>query len=188
MDPAWEDNQGWTEAERANRWVIIPSFIIHAYGELFSGIEFSDEQSPTWLYAVKIMGFFFPFYLLLCFERDGKMIFLFMILVSICRIKRDPLMFVAFNSVMPESRNSIQPEPPQHGSGYMQGTCQHPLWVPRAWGEQGLGKERGYLLFRIDSGYRSDPKGQADNTPPSHKFWNNSVIYDSEGLPWWLKW
>lgn len=71
--------------------------------------------------------------MLLCFERKGKMIFLFIILVSIYRIKRDPLMFVAFNSVMPESRNSIQPEPPNMG----QDTCRTP--VNTLCGSQGLG-------------------------------------------------
>ena len=91
---------------------------------------------------LKLWDFFFPFYLLLCFERDGKMIFLFIILVSICRIKRDPLMFVAFNSVMPESRNSVQPEPPNMG----QDTCRTPVntlcefpgpGVNRAWEKRG---------------------------------------------------
>lgn len=70
------------------------------------------NRAPHGFMQLKLWDLFFPFYLLLCFERDGKMIFLFIILVSICRIKRNPLVFVAFNSVMPESGSSIQPEHP----------------------------------------------------------------------------
>lgn len=57
------DNKGWTGAKRANRWAITPSFIIRAYGELFSRIGYSNEQSTGQLYAVEIMEFF----LFICF-------------------------------------------------------------------------------------------------------------------------
>ena len=82
--------------------------------------ELNSLMSSGRLYAVKIMGFF-PF-LLLCFERDGT-IFSFITVENVCSTKRDPLMFVAINSVMPESGSSIQPEPLYHGSGYLWGIC-----------------------------------------------------------------
>lgn len=92
-----------------------------------------------------------------CAYIKGKMIFLFIILVSIYNV-RDPLMFVAFNSVMPESRNSIQPEPPNMGqdtcAGHPVNTSRSSQGQNRAWGK------RGHIwVFRIDSGYQSDLKG-----------------------------
>lgn len=113
MDPAWKDNKGWTKAERANRWVIIPSFIIPAYGELFSSTEFSGEQSPGKLYAVNIMGLFLS--ICFCVQRGGKMIFLPKIVEKIFSIK-DLMMFVAINSMRRESGSPSQPDSLYHGS------------------------------------------------------------------------
>lgn len=104
-----KDNKGWTKAERANRWVIIPSFIIRAYEELLSRIQFSDEQSLGQPYAVKIMRVFL--FICLYALRDFEMLFVFIIVENICRIKRGPLIFVVIYRVMLGSGSSIQPDP-----------------------------------------------------------------------------
>lgn len=148
------------------------------------------NRAPHGFMQLKLWDLFFPFYLLLCFERGGKMIFLFIILVSICRIKRDPLVFVAFNSVMWCQRVGapFSQSPPIMG----QDTCRTPVNTlcefPRPEVNRAREKRGDICYSELILDIRVIQRAKQITIPPSHKFWNNSVIDDLEGLPWWLKW
>lgn len=96
-----KDNKGWTKAERTNRWVIIPSLSFVPMENYSAELNCRMKRDLDSFMQLKLRDSFF--YLLLGTERDGEMIFLFIIVENVCRIKRDPLNFGAINSVMLKS-------------------------------------------------------------------------------------
>lgn len=120
------DNKSWTKAKRANRWAITPSFIIRAYGELFSRIGYSDELSPGQLYAVEIMEFFL-FICSVLWERCWEDIHIYNSRESLQHKKEFTDVCGDQYSVMLQSGSYIHPDFFfYHKSGYIWDICQHP--------------------------------------------------------------